>query len=287
MILGNLAEAMEFLPSVNMTVANGRFTDFFRRSQSWLVSRVLGAEIETALEEEFDTEDDSHAALRRLCRRVIAGKALLDAIPEMDMQLTEAGFAVQQNDNFTPASSQRVDRLVGMMPERIANDVDMLVDHLVMATKDGGYGSALYDGWRGTEQYKRLTAAFMPTMRECSSVQGHPVFKDYDEFYSALPSLYRSMKETAGHYVSPAEIDRLLELFRDGDTLEIHRRAIEELKVAAVASAAGAVRRARSAAASAREIMMSSPGDFPAFRNSSAFSSLNVNLDGGRIVNFT
>ena len=277
MILNNLTEAKEFLPSVNLTVGNERLADFFRRAQNWLVSRIIGTGIETALEETYVAESDPLADLRRLCRRVIAEKALLDAIPEMDMQLTEAGFAVQDNDNFSPASAQRVDRLLAKMPERIASDADALVSYMI----------SVYPNWRSSEQFKRLTESFMPTIADYSSVPGARAYNSYDEFYSDLPVLNRSMKEVADYYVSEAEIDRLLELYRDNDLLEIHRRAIEELKVAAVASANGSIRCARNAAARARDVMLESPGDFPCFRGSSAFSSMNVNLDGGKIVNFT
>lgn len=277
MILNNLTEAREFLPSVNLTVGNERLADFFRRAQNWLVSRIIGTGIETALEETYVAESDPLADLRRLCRRVIAEKALLDAIPEMDMQLTEAGFAVQDNDNFSPASTQRVDRLLAKMPERIASDADALVSYMISA----------YPNWRSSKQFNRLTASFMPTIADYSSVPGARAYNSYDEFYSDLPVLNRSMKEVADYYVSEAEIDRLLELYRDNDLLEIHRRAIEELKVAAVASANGSIRCARNAAARARDVMLESPGDFPCFRRSYAFNSMNVNLDGGKIVNFT
>lgn len=277
MILNNLTEAKEFLPSVNLTVGNERLADFFRRAQNWLVSRIIGTGIETALEETYVAESDPLADLRRLCRRVIAEKALLDAIPEMDMQLTEAGFAVQDNDNFSPASAQRVDRLLAKMPERIASDADALVSYMISA----------YPNWRSSKQFNRLTASFMPTIADYSSVPGARAYNSYDEFYSDLPVLNRSMKEVADYYVSEAEIDRLLELYRDNDLLEIHRRAIEELKVAAVASANGSIRCARNAAARARDVMLESPGDFPCFRRSYAFNSMNVNLDGGKIVNFT
>lgn len=289
MILNNIAEAKEFLPSVNLTVANERFTDFFRRSQSWLVSRVIGTDLESLLETTQREANDSHTELRRLCRRIIAEKALLDAIPEMDMQLTEAGFAVQNNDNFSPASAQRVDRLISKMPERISTDVDQLVSYLlkVSVDDDDDETRALYPDWRSTKQFNRLTMAFVPLMEQYLSVPGAFAYANWDEFHSVLPSLNRSMNEVADYYVSSAEIDSLLARFRDDKVSEIHRRAIEELKVVAVASANGSIGCARNAAARARDIMMESPDDFPSFKKSKAYNSLNVNLDGGKVVNFT
>ena len=34
MILSNTKEAVQFLPSLNLTLENDRFTDFFRRAQA-------------------------------------------------------------------------------------------------------------------------------------------------------------------------------------------------------------------------------------------------------------
>lgn len=162
MILSNIKDAAKYLPSLNLTLENDRLTDFFRRAQEWLTSHIIGTDIEalidpdlepeeeeptepsieetveeieetteTVTEEDDNEEEDPHEVLRRLCQRVIAEMALTTASPEMDLQLTEAGFAVQDNDDFSPASQARVDRLLSKMPERIAADIDALVRYLL------------------------------------------------------------------------------------------------------------------------------------------------------------
>lgn len=282
MILSNTTQAAEFLPSLNLTLDNDRFTDFFRRAQAWLTSHIIG-EIEDTLEIDIPIgSPDDHAELRKLCQRVIAEKALLDAIPEMDLQLTEAGFAVQNNDDFSPASSQRVDRLIAKMPERIAADVDELVRFLMK-------GDKAYSDWLGTDQYKYLTAVFMPLCEEytnlCYGSQPEKPAMNYDAFYAALPTMARELRNVADYYVSRAEIDRLVELYRENDLLEIHRKAIVSLKDCAVAALRYDMNRARNAAVQAREVMLSDPDSFTAFKASSAFTSPTVNLDGGKLVN--
>ena len=282
MILNNINQAQQFLPSLNLTQANDRFRDFFRRAQEWLVSHVIGEEVEETLEMDISlTDEDTHKDLRLLCQRVIAEKALLDAIPEMDMQLTEAGFAVQNNDQMTPASAQRVDRLMSKLPERIANDMDALVRYLMKnSTED-----AAYDYWRGSEQFKLLTGAFMPLFEEFNKLAIPPA-KTYEEFYAALFPMAKAMKKTAAYYVSGEEVDRLVELYRDGEALQVHRMAIAELKGVAAAAFRKDDKAARDYAISAREVMLSDPDSFTAFKASSAFNSPTVNLDGGRMVNF-
>ncbi len=287
MILNNLNEARQFLPSVNVTVENDRFKDFFRRAQEWLVAKVVGTDIEDVLETDIElTSTDIHKELRLKCQRVIAEKALLDAIPEMDMQLTEAGFAVQNNDNFSPASSQRVDRLVKTLPERIAADVDSIVRFLMKTS----IGNGAYTYWRSSEPFTYLTAAFMPLCEEytsyCNGIQpDRKPSKNYDDFLAVIPLMAKELREVADYYVSRAEIDRLVELYRDNDLLEIHRKAIVCLKTCAVAALRYDMPQARNAAVQAREVMLGSPDDFTAFKVSSAYNRPSVNLDGGKLVN--
>ena len=287
MILSNITQATQFLPSLNLTLANDRFNDFFRRGQAWLVSHVIGEEVEEILEMEVAlAAPDDHAELRLLCQRIIAEKALLDAIPEMDMQLTEAGFAVQQNGDFVPASSQRVDRLIAKMPERIVQDIDALVRFLMKtSTGNGAYGY-----WRSSDQFNYLTAAFMPLCEEYTAYcNGLHLDKkpsmNYEDFYAAIPMMARELRNVADYYVSRAEIDRLVELYRDNDLLEIHRKAIVSLKDCAVAAFRYDLNRARNAAVQAREVMLSDPDSFTAFKASSAYNTPTVNLDGGKMVN--
>ena len=282
MILSNITQAQQFLPSLNLTLENNRFNDFFRRAQEWLVSHIVGDGIEDILEIDMNVgEQDIHADLRLMCQRVIAEKALLDAIPEMDMQLTEAGFAVQNNQDFSPASSQRVDRLLAKMPERIAADVDALVRFLM---KKSGTEQSAYSDWRSTDQFKYLTAAFVPYFEEYNKI-ALPKANTYETYYAALDTVAREMAKVADYYVSKAEVERLVELYRDGEALQVHRVAITELKVVGIAAFCGDMAHARNAAVNARETMLGSPDSFPEFKASSAFNSPTVNLDGGNMVN--
>lgn len=287
MILSDIKQAQKFLPSLNLTMENTRFNEFFRRAQEWLVSHIVGGTIEGVLEPGTEIgEDDIHKELRIKCQRVIAEKAMLDAIPEMDMQLTEAGFAVQDNDDFSPASAQRVDRLLAKMPERIAADVDSLVRFLL----ETSVGNGAYGHWRSTEQFNYLTAAFMPLCEEYTTycnglrLEKKPSM-NYEDFYAVIPLMARDLRNVADYYVSRAEIDRLVELYRDNNLQEIHRKAIVNLKDCAVAALRYDAKRARDAALQAREVMLTDPDSFTAFKASSAFNSPTVNLDGGKLVN--
>lgn len=299
MILESINQASKYLPSLNLDLANDRLEDFFRRAQDWLVSHIIGEEIEEVLEMEVSTNStDDHAELRQHCQRVIAEKGLLDAIPEMDMQLTEAGFAVQDNDNFSPASAQRVDRLIAKMPERIAADVDALVRFLmknsVSSASDGESeetSSAPYDYWRDSVQFNYLTAAFMPLFVDytahCNGLNPKAgVSTAYDDFYAIIPLMAMEMRNTANYYVSKEEVDRLVGLYRSDQLLDVHRRAIVALKDVAVFALRYNTTGARNSAVQARDIMLANLEYFPAFAASPAARQKDINLDGGKTVNF-
>lgn len=283
MILENIKDAVEFLPSINLTLDNKRFVGFFRSAQEWLVSHIIGPNIEQMLETEIvEGEEDPHLKLRSHCRRVIAEKAFLSAVPEMDMQLTEAGFAVQENDQFKPASAPRVDRLLARLPKRISESCDGLVRYLLEnSTSD----ESDYSGWRGTAQFKYLSAAFLPLSELYNRFAVKPV-EDYGEYYAALPKVAMEMKSVSEYYVSREEVERLIELERDNGLLEIHRQAIECLCFAGAEAFANDIRKARDYAASARNVMLSDPDAFPEFKKSDAYTRKEINIDGGKTVNF-
>ena len=285
MILSNIKEAGKYLPSLNLTLENVRLNDFFRRAQDWLTSHIIGTDIEELLEIDIAASaPDPHEDLRTLCQRVIAEMALTTAIPEMDLQLTEAGFAVQDNDDFSPASQARVDRLISKMPERIAADVDALVRFLL---DNSNTSESTYSDWRGTDQFKYLTEAFIPLMEQYNKL-ALAAFKvtSYEEFYAAIPVMAREMQKVADYYVSRREVCRLRELYRDGEALQVHRVAIAELKSVAVATYAHDTKCARNYASCARDIMLNDPDNFPMFKASPAFTQKDFSLDGGKTVNF-
>ena len=113
-----------------------------------------------------------------------------------------------------------------------------------------------------------------------------PPVLSYEQFYLAIPSLAKEMRVVADYYVSKEELDRLIELTRDDELLEIHRMAIGWLCHVAASAYVKDIKAARNYAIYARNVMMSDPDSFPAFKASSAFNSPTVNLDGGRMVNF-
>lgn len=284
MIVSNLEQAKAYLPSVNTLVANDRLTDFFRRAQEWVSEKIIGTDIEGTLEIDIpENTPDPHARLRMIVSRVICEMAYLTALAELDLQLSEAGFVVQSNQMVSPASQQRMDRLVASLKERMMSDCDSLVRYLIK----NSVARAAYDDWRGTEQYAYLTQAFTPTMEDAvrSTMTGEDAPSTWPDFHGLLPEMAQAIQNVAAPYVSQEELARLIELYRDGETLNVHNRAIGHLRRVAVKETLGDHAGAVMAAIQARKVMVANEGSFPDFAASDRRTLDTVNFGNGPSMN--
>lgn len=114
----------QYLPSINFKVEPKRLIPYLEEAQREITDRILGYDIEELLE---NSEDENLSELKNLASRAICVTAYLSAIPEMDLQLSEAGFVVASNDAFSPASKERVERLMHSLRRRRSATLDNLL----------------------------------------------------------------------------------------------------------------------------------------------------------------
>jgi len=99
----------------------------FNRIQNYItaaedvVARIMGDQWQ-------DYEDNATLALP--AHRVICLHAYLEALPHLDIVLTETGLGVVSNQNVAPASSDRVNRLRKQIQDSRDDAVDDLIDAL-------------------------------------------------------------------------------------------------------------------------------------------------------------
>ena len=264
MIVSTLEQVQKYLPSFNFKVKVDRLKDFLSRAQEWLVDHILGEDIEEKLEDEIgESEPDPHEKLRTLTSRVICELAYLTAIGELDLQLSEVGFVVQNNDQMSPASQQRTDRLVQSLHDRLAADCDAIVNYLL---KD-----AAYEEWRGTEQFTYLTEAFMPTMtivrlHSPSMIQ----LAKWQDFYELIPKMVEALHGPVAKYISIDEVDALLELYRDAELTPTQSASLRWIRMSVMAHVTGSPT-ATHYAIEARLWMQQHESDFPEFVNSDRY----------------
>ena len=86
-----------------------------------VVARIMG--------DQWQNYEDN-AALALPAHRVICLHAYLEALPHLDIVLTETGLGVVSNQNVAPASSDRVNRLRKQIQDSRDDAVDDLIDAL-------------------------------------------------------------------------------------------------------------------------------------------------------------
>lgn len=286
MIIPDLNAARHYLPSVNTKISNNRLNDFFEVAQRDVVNKVLGQTFETVLETSLDEgQDDAHETLRTLTARAIAIRGYLSAIPELDLQLSEAGFVVQANDLMLPASQQRTDRLVASLKSRLSNALDTLTEYLLSASLE----NQAYQSWRTTSQYRNLTRCFTPTL----AVMRLNIPSGYDrvsvtwmDFYDLLEPMEHHLYSIVASYISTAQIEALKAALKTGTMQSIDNIVVKEIQKAVTAAAYGDCLSARNAAMRARSLMLAdTTHHFSAFESSDVYDLPTIDLGDKSVVN--
>lgn len=285
MIVTTTAEMKKHLLSFNLKTdeaMESRFSSFLARAQEWVTDKIIGSEIEETLEIDLALgQADPHVKLRGLVGRVISETAYLASIPESDLQRSEAGFVVQNNDKMSPASLQRVERLIQSLNERINSDCDSLVHYLLKNSNAEG----LYDYWRDSPQFEFLTDAFIPTMGIMRQNTSSVPVQRWAEFHDLLPKMNIALRDTVARYVSIEQIDALLSGYRSDELQDIQRKVLRWLRMAVLAEVTN-TDNATHFAIEARNWMLKHESSFPEFVASDCYELPSpFNFGDGTVAN--
>lgn len=264
MIVNTTSQMKKHLLSFNLKTdeaMESRFSSFLASAQEWVTDKIIGSEIEETLEIDLAPgQADPHGKLRGLVGRVISETAYLASIPESDLQRSEAGFVVQNNDKMSPASLQRVERLIQSLNERINSDCDSLVHYLLKYSK----AEDPYDYWRDTRQFEFLTDAFIPTMGIMRQNTSTVPVQRWAEFHDLQPKMNIALRDTVARYVSIEQIDALLSGYRTDELQDIQRKVLRWLRMAVLAEVTN-TDNATHFAIEARNWMLKHESSFPEF----------------------
>lgn len=265
MIVSTTSEMQKHLISFNLKqerVDEARFASFLQRAQEWVTEHIIGDGLEHVLETGYKVDQTNpDEKLKMLVGRVISELAYLTSVPESDLQRSESGFVVQSNEKVSPASQQRVDRLIQSLNERLNSDCDAVVDYLMKHSVEG----ESYANWRGTQQFAFLTDAFIPTMAVMRQNAGQNTVQRWQGFYDLQPKLAIALRTTVANYISIDEVEILLELYRDEELLDVHRKALRWIRMSVLAEVSGNTHDAERFALEARQLMLKHESDFPEF----------------------
>lgn len=289
MIVKTTSEMKRHLLSFNLKLdeaMESRFSSYLARAQEWVSDKIIGEDLETALEPGADIgQNDPHEKLRGLVGRVISELAYLNSVGESDLQRSEAGFVVQNNDKMSPASLQRVERLIQSLNERINSDCDSLVNYLLKNSVPDEENPSPYEDWRDTPQFEFLTDAFIPTMGVMRQNTSSVPVQRWTEFYDLQPKMNIALRTSVARYVSIEQIDALLSDYRTDELQDIQRKVLRWLRMAVLAEVTNADN-ATHFAIEARNYMLQHESSFPEFVASDCYELPSpFNLGEGTVAN--
>lgn len=126
----------------------------------WLTSHVLGS---------YVPEDDS--VIVGIAEATVVIKAVLDALPALDLVVTPTGFGVVSSDSLAPASKERIERLMESLRIRLKETVIRLQYECVKSGK-----------WRETDRGRYYCHTFLPFLLDVQSLVGtSDIFDVYDK----------------------------------------------------------------------------------------------------------
>lgn len=219
MILKTLEQFQKAIPTA---VAIEKFSDvepYIQSAELWIKSQVLGKDLYNLVNAESFADED----LLLLCRSVIGNHAFYDAIPFLDLVLTNNGFAVISANNKVPASKERVDRLREQCLVRRDSETELLIDFLEAHTD-------YHDEWKGSPAYSVMTDCLIRTATELQQYGNWEGTRR--DFLKLRPKLIHETMVRLEPVFSKDYLEELLEKQRDNDVNDGDLKVISLLKYA-------------------------------------------------------
>lgn len=136
--------------------------------------------------------------IRILTARLIVTEALRLAVPSLDLVFTPNGFAVTQTSNLTPASKQRVDRLIGSLNTLRDECIAQLLPLLPGVSQ-----------WLASDRAEYFGATLFPTLEIVEQVPGNTT--KWERWLELRPKVIDLEASLADEWFSP----ELMSVLRD------------------------------------------------------------------------
>lgn len=264
MILKTLEQFQKAIPTA---VAIENFSDvepYIRSAELWIKNQVLGATLYNLVETEVEEPSSELVELVEMCRSVIGNHAFWDAIPFLDLVLTNNGFAVISANNKVPASKERVDRLRENCLVRRDSEVELLIAFL---EDHPDY----HDEWKGSPAYSVMTDCLIRTATELQQYGNWEGTRR--DFLKLRPKLIQETMNRMEPVFSTAYIAELIEKQRDNDVTNGDLKVIVLLKYALGCLVNGNTEAAEKIAGDALRYIDNHPTDFTTYFASSEYLS--------------
>ena len=172
----------------------------FDKIEVHLINTEHWAEQNFTGEDLLDNLDALNPILVDALRQLVAAEALHRAVPSLDLALTPNGFGVVSNNTISPASKQRVDRLLGNL---VALRDEAIEQTLLLLPKE--------EDWCATEQAHFFASTLFPNI-DLASLCGvnSARWEKYLELRSRVIGIELTLAED---YFSPELMSELRYLF--------------------------------------------------------------------------
>lgn len=279
MIIENFLEAKQFLPAIAIKSDITSIDDMFSIAESELVEDIIGTELHTKL----SSKDEDDKGLLKLCQRVVAINGFIKAVPDLDLVLTQSGFAVHNSEAMAPASSARVNAMLKSLQDRADIATDTLIKYLMASEK-------YEEIWRNTTQFENITSGLICNYSEFKEyAQYSPAVsaqypKSYSEFKRMYTNLNLALLGDVSSYLSREYCEELIEKFRDSEIITLDEKYVLRLvRHAICAISMGDLVTGRNHIIRARAYMKKFPLSFPTFTASPESQTIDNSDNNGPI----
>jgi hypothetical protein len=261
MIIENFLQVKKYLPAIAIKNDITSIDDMFNIAEAELIEDIIGPE----LHEKIEQKNEEDKSLYTQCERIIAIHGFIKAIPDLDLVLTQSGFAVHNSEAMSPASATRVKALSNSLQERMDTAIDTLIRYLLASEK-------YEDIWRTTNQFDKITSGLISNYSEFkdyalySPAVANLYPKNYSEFKKMYSSFNLALMGEISSYISADYCNEIIEKVRDKEYLNTHEKYVINLvKYAICAISLNDLTSGRNHIIKARAYMKKFPESFPTF----------------------
>ncbi|MDP3387724.1 MAG: hypothetical protein Q8S24_10845 [Eubacteriales bacterium] len=279
MIIESFLQVKKYLPAITIKHDITSLDDMFNVVENELTENILSEELHNRLDEK--REEDKSLFIQ--CERIISLTGFIRAIPDLDLVLTQSGFAVHNSEAMAPASTARVKALTNSLQERVDNAIDTLIRYLLSSEK-------YEDIWRVTPQFEKITSGLISTYSDFkeyaqyspSVASQYP--KSYSDFQKLYPNFNLALMGEISSYLSADYCSEIIEKIRDRENISTHEKyVINLIKYAICAMSMNDLPSGRVHVIKACSYMMKYPNTFQTFISSPEGQALD-NTDNDRPI---
>lgn len=265
MLVNNIEILKKYIPTI-VTGTFNKYTQYMSDANTWVRREILGSELYEVIKELSSIDETpTHADLVTRSEAVIAFKGYIEAIPMLDLIETESGFGIVRTDKIAPASPERVKALIAGIQSKLSDAIEELIDYLEET-------ESYHDEWKGSPAYSLLSDTYIETLKQFRTYA--PFEGNRIDFVRFKPKLLQAINLKICPVISEDLSDQIIEQLRDEDLTTENKSILENLRFALALFATGEDKTANSFLMRVRKVILTTPDNFPAFKNSALYASI-------------